>query len=206
MQQETISSFLDSLAARVPAPGGGATAALHVGQAAALVAMVARYTTGDRYAEHSALVERVCTSADALRGKALQFAEDDMAAFTSVIDAYKLPKGTDEENAARSAAIEGALVNAARVPVEVIDAAAAVVTLAEELGPVANRNVVSDVAAATEAGRAAATTARVNVEINLPGITDPAIRQSLIDSAAGVDALADRADAVTAQVRKQLNS
>ncbi|MFF2115514.1 formimidoyltetrahydrofolate cyclodeaminase [Rhodococcus sp. ACS1] len=206
MQQETISSFLDSLAARVPAPGGGATAALHVGQAAALVAMVARYTTGDRYAEHSALVERVCTSADALRGKALQFAEDDMAAFTSVIDAYKLPKGTDEENAARSAAIEGALVNAARVPVEVIDAAAAVVTLAEELGPVANRNVVSDVAAATEAARAAATTARVNVEINLPGITDPAIRQSLIDSAAGVDALADRADAVTAQVRKQLNS
>ncbi|MFE5708939.1 cyclodeaminase/cyclohydrolase family protein [Rhodococcus koreensis] len=206
MQQETISSFLDSLAARVPAPGGGATAALHVGQAAALVAMVARYTTGDRYAEHSALVERVCTSADALRGKALQFAEDDMAAFTSVIDAYKLPKGTDEENAARSAAIEGALVNAARVPVEVIDAAAAVVTLAEELGPVANRNVVSDVAAATEAARAAATTARVNVEINLPGITDPTIRQSLIDSAAGVDALADRADAVTAQVRKQLNS
>ncbi len=97
-------------------------------------------------------------------------------------------------------------MNAARVPVEVIDAAAAVVTLAEELGPVANRNVVSDVAAATEAARAAATTARVNVEINLPGITDPAIRQSLIDSAAGVDALADRADAVTAQVRKQLNS
>ena len=206
MQQETISSFLDSLAARVPAPGGGATAALHVGQAAALVAMVARYTTGDRYAEHSALVERVCASADALRGKALQFAEDDMAAFTSVIDAYKLPKGTDEENAARSAAIEGALVNAARVPAEVIDAAAAVVTLAEELGPVANRNVVSDVAAATEAARAVATTARVNVEINLPGITDPAIRQSLINSAAGVDALAERADAVTARVRKQLNS
>lgn len=206
MQQETISSFLDSLAARVPAPGGGATAALHVGQAAALVAMVARYTTGDRYAEHSALVERVCASADALRGKALQFAEDDMAAFTSVIDAYKLPKGTDEENAARSAAIECALVNAARVPAEVIDAAAAVVTLAEELGHVANRNVVSDVAAATEAARAAATTARVNVEINLPGITDPTVRQSLIDSAAGVDALADRADAVTAQVRKQLNS
>ncbi|MFC9557854.1 cyclodeaminase/cyclohydrolase family protein [Rhodococcus sp. NPDC056960] len=206
MRYDTISAFLESLAARVPAPGGGATAALHLGQAAALVAMVARYTTGDRFAEHSALVERVCTGADTLREKALELAEEDMAAFSSVIDTYKLPKSTDAEIAARSAAIEKALVSAAQVPADVIDAAGAVIAFAEELLPVGNRNVVSDVAAAAEAARAAATTARVNVEINLPGITDPAIRQSLIAVADSVDVLADRADAVTARVRKQLKS
>ncbi|MGW5153362.1 cyclodeaminase/cyclohydrolase family protein [Rhodococcus koreensis] len=206
MRHETISAFLESLADRVPAPGGGATAALHLSQAAALVAMVARYTTGDRYAEHSALVERVCTCSDTLRDKALVLAEEDMVAFSSVIDTYKLPKTTEMELAARSVAIENALVSAAQVPAEVISAAGAVIVLAEELLPVANRNVVSDVAAATEAARAAATTARVNVEINLPGITDPTIRQSLIDTIAYVDVLADRADAVTARVRKQLNA
>ncbi|MDV7354069.1 cyclodeaminase/cyclohydrolase family protein [Rhodococcus oxybenzonivorans] len=205
MRHDTISAFLASLADRVPAPGGGATAALHLGQSAALVAMVARYTTGDRYAEHSALIERVCTGADTVRERALELAEDDMAAFSFVIDTYTLPKSTDAEIAARSAAIENALVSAARVPAEVINAAWVVVALAEELVSVANRNVVSDVAAAAEAARAAATTARVNVEINLPGITDANIRQSLVDTAATVDALTDRADAVTARVRKQLN-
>ena len=57
LREESITGFLDALAAKVPAPGGGATAALHLGQAAALVAMVARYTTGPRYAEHEALVD-----------------------------------------------------------------------------------------------------------------------------------------------------
>jgi hypothetical protein len=54
--------FLDSLADRTPAPGGGATAALHLGQAAALVSMVARYSTGARYAEHAAVIDGICRS------------------------------------------------------------------------------------------------------------------------------------------------
>ncbi|MGH3176044.1 MAG: cyclodeaminase/cyclohydrolase family protein, partial [Streptosporangiaceae bacterium] len=49
MRDDTIAAFLDQLAARVPAPGGGATAALHAAQAAALLAMVARYSDGPRY-------------------------------------------------------------------------------------------------------------------------------------------------------------
>ncbi|TQC49769.1 formimidoyltetrahydrofolate cyclodeaminase [Rhodococcus sp. WS4] len=206
MRHDTIAGFLDSLSARIPAPGGGATAALHLGQAAALVAMVARYTTGKRYADHGLLVERVCAAADAHREKALQFAEDDMAAFTAVIDAYRLPQGTDDESAARTAVIASALAGAAAVPAEVVAAAGDVVALAETLLPVANRTVVSDIAAAAEAARAAATTARVNVEVNLPGITDPRTRQTLTECVAAVDTILDRADAVTTRVRKQLSS
>jgi len=69
---------------------------------------------------------------------------------------------------------------------------------------VGNPNVVSDVAAAAEAARAAATTARVNVEINLSGITDDAARAELLDSARAVDGLAERADKVTAAVLAEL--
>ena len=65
MRQTTITAFLDSLADRTPAPGGGATTALHLGQAAALMSMVARYSTGPRYSEHAAVIDGICSAADA---------------------------------------------------------------------------------------------------------------------------------------------
>jgi methenyltetrahydrofolate cyclohydrolase len=205
MRQHTITSFLDSLADRSPAPGGGATAALHLGQAAALIAMVARYSTGPRYAEHAAVIDRICSSADAIRQQALEFAEADMAAFTSVIEAYRLPK-TPDGTPARTQAIAAALTDAARVPAEVLRSAHQVVELADELLPVANPTVISDVAAAAEAARAAATTARVNIEVNLPGIPQSPSRTDLIDVLTTVEAVLAQADRITAQVRNRLTS
>jgi Tetrahydrofolate dehydrogenase/cyclohydrolase, NAD(P)-binding domain/Formiminotransferase-cyclodeaminase len=64
LRVDGVAAFLDASAAKVPAPGGGATAALHLGRAAALVAMVARYTVGARYSEHQAPVDDVCADAD----------------------------------------------------------------------------------------------------------------------------------------------
>jgi formiminotetrahydrofolate cyclodeaminase len=206
LHTDGLATFLDALAAKVPAPGGGATAALHLGQAAALVAMVARYTVGARYAEHQALVTDVCADADAVRGRALQLIDDDMAAFSGVISAYQMPKSTAPESETRSAAISSASVRAAEVPAEVADAAAMVIELAEKLLPVANPNVISDVAAAADAARAAASTARVNVEINLSSIADASTRASFTARMDGVDAIAARADAITARVRKQLTA
>src|SRR5690242_21931676 len=75
MRDDTIAAFLDQLAARVSAPGGGATAALHAAQAAALLAMVARYSDGPRY--DAGLMNRIVTEADALREDALALAEAD---------------------------------------------------------------------------------------------------------------------------------
>ncbi|MFF3564395.1 cyclodeaminase/cyclohydrolase family protein [Streptomyces sp. NPDC002574] len=204
MRDQTIGEFLEQLSARVPAPGGGASAALHAAQGAALVAMVARYTTGERYAEHGAAVERITAAADELREAALRLAAEDAAAFTAVTDAYRLPKGSDGEKAARSAAIAAALEGAARPPAEVVGVAARVVALAEELLPIGNRNVLSDVAAAAEAARAAAGTARVNIEINLGGIKDGTIRAGFSAAADSVAALVDRADRVTGAVRQEI--
>ncbi|HLU58176.1 MAG TPA: cyclodeaminase/cyclohydrolase family protein [Pseudonocardia sp.] len=202
MRNQTIGQYLTALAARVPAPGGGATAALHAAQAAALVAMVARYSDGPEHAEHAAAIGRIRDAADELCENALTLAEDDAAAFTAVTEAYRLPR-TDSR---RSAAIASALRAAARPPAFVIGIAARVLDLAEELLPIGNPNVISDVAAAAEAARAAATTARVNVEINLAGVGDAQARGELSAAAASVGGLCDRADKITAGVRAELTA
>lgn len=202
MRDQTLEEFLGQLAARVPAPGGGATAALHAAQAAALLAMVARYSDGARY--DAELMGRVITEADALREKALRTAEADAAAFGAVAGAYRLPRETAEEQAARSAAIAGAVAEAARPPAEVVRMALALTGLAEELLPAGNRNVITDVAAAAEAARAAAVTARVNIEVNLRGIKDQAIADGLAATAAVADEITERADRIVAAVREEI--
>jgi formiminotetrahydrofolate cyclodeaminase len=204
VRNHSIEDFLTALADRVPAPGGGASAALHAAQAAALVGMVARYSLGPRYAEHVEAIRRIRDAADELRENALKLAEDDAAAFTAVTEAYRLPKATAAEAAERSATIATAVLAAAHPPALVVGVAARVLDLAEELLPIGNRNVVSDVAAAAEAARAAATTARVNIEINLGGITDEQARSELLAVAGSVDGLCDRADKVTGAVRAGL--
>jgi methenyltetrahydrofolate cyclohydrolase len=218
VRDETVEAFLGQLAARVPAPGGGATAALHTAQAAALVAMVARYSNGARY--DADLMARIRTEADELRDEALTLAEADAEAFGAVSAAYQLPKETTELLQARSAAIAEALIGAARPPADVIRTARRLIELAQNLLPAGNRNVITDVAAAAEAARAAAVTARVNIEVNLRGIRDSAIRDSAIrdsairDSAiraeltataAITDEIIARADRIVAAVRDEIS-
>src|SRR5436190_3605601 len=91
ISDEKIGDFLDRLAARVPAPGGGAAAALHAAQGAALLGMVARYTTGRQYAQHEAAIGRIIAEVDELRVLALRLADADADAFTAVSTAYQLP-------------------------------------------------------------------------------------------------------------------
>jgi methenyltetrahydrofolate cyclohydrolase len=203
MRDQTIDAFLGQLAARVPAPGGGATAALHAAQAAALLAMVARYSDAARY--DAELMGRVVTEADQLREEALMLVEADATAFGAVADAYRLPKDTAEQRAARSAAIADAAAGAARPPVLVVRLARRLTDLAEQLLPAGNRNVITDVAAGAEAARAAAVTARVNIEVNLRSIKDPAISAEVSAVAASTDEITERADRIVAAVREEIS-
>jgi len=195
MRDEAIASFLTRLAARSAAPGGGATGALHAAQAAALLAMVARFSDGPRH--DAEVVGRVRAAADGLAGEALDLVEADSAAFEKVVDAYGLPKETAEEKAARSEAIAEALGGAARPPADLMAAAVRLAGLAEDLLAVANRNVISDIAAAV--------TAQVNIEANLGGIKDPALVAELTATAALADGVADRADRLITAVREEIS-
>lgn len=205
ISSETINDYLSRLASRQPTPGGGAAAALHAAQGAALVAMVARYTTGAKYEEHAALVNRITSAADHLIVEALRLADADEHAFQSVIDSYKLPSDTDDLKAARKAAIQDALIQAAHTPAQLIKVAGEVVDLAAEIFDVANPNVISDVAAAADAARAAATTARVNIDINVVAINDTDARSRLAEQTDGLeDKVVLAADSLVKRVRERI--
>ncbi|WP_327139921.1 cyclodeaminase/cyclohydrolase family protein [Nocardia sp. NBC_01327] len=166
----TLQGYLDELAAKVPAPGGGAVAALHAAQGAALVAMVARYTTRAKDAENRPVIDRIILAADIARDRALALADADAAAFTAVGFAYKMAKETEAQQAARTEAITAALLGAARVPAAVVAAADEVVSLATELLPIGNPNVVTDIGAAADAARSAAATSQLNIAINVASL------------------------------------
>lgn len=170
--ESTIGRYLDDLAAKIPAPGGGAVAALHAAQGAALVAMVARYTTRAKDADNRPAIDRIIAAADAARERALALADADATAFTAVGAAYKLPKDTDEQVAARKEAIASALLQAARVPAAVVAEADEVLSLAADLLPIGNPNVVTDIGAAADAARAAAASSQLNIAINVGSLGD----------------------------------
>lgn len=175
MRTDTLDDFLWHLAARVPAPGGGSTAALHLAQAAALIGMVARYSDSSRDAGHGGTVVDIRTRADALRTTGITLIQLDETA-----------------------------VEAGRVPAGVIRGAEQVVELAERLAPLGNPDVLTGIGAAADAVRAAASTARLNGEVILAGIDDPLARLDLGEALAGVDDLLRRADAVTEDVRERI--
>jgi formiminotetrahydrofolate cyclodeaminase len=205
VDRQPLGEFLDQLAARLPAPGAGATAAVEAALAASLVAMVGRFSTGDRFDSGDA-AEEIVRRADAERAACLDAAAADEVAFTAVTEAYKLPRDTPDEAEARRRAVSAAQAEAARPPSAVIRSAAALVGLAERLLPIANSNLLSDVAAATAAARAAATTARLAVEVNLPGVEDAEARVELTSLVASVEDLTRRADEIESAVRGRLTS
>jgi formiminotetrahydrofolate cyclodeaminase len=168
--------------------------------------MVARFSTGEEYAEHRETIERIITEADELRAIALRLGEADAEAFAGVAIAYRMPKATDAEREERSEVIAKALANATWPPAKLIGVAGMVIDLASALVTVGNRNVLSDVAGAAEAARAAAATARVNVEINLAGIADEQTSLEMIADADKTDDIIARAQQVTASVREQIRA
>jgi methenyltetrahydrofolate cyclohydrolase len=204
MADETITGFLEQLAARTAAPGGGGVAALQAAQGAALVAMVARYSDGPRSAGHAELVASVLDEADELRARCEALITADAEAFASVAVAYKLPRDTPDQASVRQAAIAAALIPATYPQAEIVAACGRLLGLAEALRPVANRSVIGDLAAAVAAIGAAATTGRINIEANVAGITEAAARARYLEVAAGVGDMLARADALTSGVRAEL--
>ena len=195
----TIGRYLDDLAAKIPAPGGGAVAALHAAQGAALVAMVARYTTRAKDADNRPAIDRIIAAADAARTRSLALADADAAAFTAVGTAYKRPKDTDEQIAVRKAAIGTALLHAARVPAAVVAEADEVLSLAADLLPIGNPNVVTDIGAAADAARAAAASSQLNIAINVASLGEQGAAE-FAPELRRVEQIFARADALHADV------
>lgn len=169
----SLCSYLDVLASRAATPGGGTAAAVTGAQGAALVSMVCNLTVGrKKYADVEEEMKAILERSEALRAQLTGLIDRDAAAFDQVSAAYALPKGTDEERAARSAAIQEALKVAEQVPMETVAACLEVLRLAIPVAEKGNRNAVSDAAVAGILAHAGLLAAADNVRINLHSIKD----------------------------------
>lgn len=170
---QKISEFLDVLASDAPAPGGGSVAALCGALGAALVSMVANLTMGkEKYKDSQAEMEAVCGQSEALRAEFVNLMDEDTEAFNGFMRVMKMPRDTDEQKAARKAAMTVASKLATEVPLRTLEKCAEMANLAVKVVRFGNRNAVSDGGSAALLAEAAGKAAAYNVRINLPGISD----------------------------------
>jgi formiminotetrahydrofolate cyclodeaminase len=169
----TIIAFLDALAARQSIPAGGGAAALTGSQAAALLSMVIRFTLDNKkYASVAEEMEVYLGQSEQLRQELLRLADRDVEAFNAVVACYAMPRATDEEKAARMAALQSTLQGATRAPLAIAEKCLAVLQLAAPVSAKGNSNVVSDAATAIYLIAAALHSSLLNVTINLRLIRD----------------------------------
>ena len=186
--------LLDAVAAPTAAPGGGSVAALAGSLAACLGQMVAQLSRQKK--SQAQYVEKLTTALAELRkaGDALARAiDEDAAAYEAVMAAFKLPKGTAEEQQRRGEAIQAATRGAAEVPMRVAEAAGELLERLGQLEPMVSPSMMSDLRVGRLMAGAAARGALENVAINLESITDAAYVQGMRGRTAAIERRLDGA-------------
>ena len=193
---QSLQTFLDQVASAEPAPGGGSVAALSGALGASLVAMVCRLTIGKKgYESVSDEFLSILPRAEKLQGELRDLMQTDTHAYARVMDAYKLPKTTDAEKAARTRAIQDGLKHASDIPLRVAELCAAVLELARPIAAKGNKNAASDGAVGALMAEAGLRGAAFNVSINLGSISDVAFVQEHRERVAKLVVDAERAKA-----------
>ena len=165
--------FVDLLASDAPAPGGGSAAALEGALGAALTAMVCSLTVGKKkYAEYKELVEATQAKANDLKARFVDVMDRDTEAFNVVSAAFGMPKATDEEKAARSAAIQEGLKGCTKTPFEMMELAVEALELTASVLGKSNDSAASDLGVSALSLRAAIQGAWLNVLINIGSLKD----------------------------------
>ncbi|MDF2615815.1 MAG: Formimidoyltetrahydrofolate cyclodeaminase [Sedimentibacter sp.] len=173
MKNKSIHEFAEVVASNSPVPGGGSIAALCGALSAALAEMVANLTTGKKkYIEVESEMNEIKNKAMALRIKLLDDIERDSYAYNKVMEAYKMPKDSDEQRQLRNKAIEESAKIAAEVPLDVAETSFKILPLAEAVVARGNSNAVTDGLVAAMLARTAVLSALLNVRINLDTISD----------------------------------
>ena len=179
LPEMSIVAFSDLLASDSPAPGGGSTAALAGALGISLAAMVAGLTVGKKkYAEHEELARSVMQKAGALQKELLDLMDKDTEAFNGVTAVFAMPKETDEQKAARSAAMQTALQACTVTPFAMMECALQALELAHSLVGKSNDSAASDLGVGALGLKMAMQGAWLNVLINISGIKDAAFADS----------------------------
>lgn len=197
LTEKTVDSFLSELSSSSPAPGGGSVAALSAALGCALMSMVCRLTIGKKkYVEVQAEMESILQEAEDLRLRAGRLIDADTEAFQRVMDAFALPKESEEERSARLTAIESATQKATLVPLQVMRLVQEASRLTGTVAEKGNRNSLSDAGVAALTLLSACRGAQFNVEINLSGLQDRPFIQTITQESIQI----------ASQVEERLNS
>ena len=192
----TCTGFAEETASESPAPGGGSISAYMGALAAALGTMVANLSShkagwDDRWEFFSDWAE----NGMAVMNELLYLVDEDTAAFNKIMDVFGMPKGTDEEKAARAEAMEAATLYATQVPLRTMKAAYKAFDVVRAMAEEGNPNSVSDAGVGALAARSAVMGACLNVKINAAGLKDRAMADALVKEAEEIQALAQKAEA-----------
>ncbi len=165
-----VHDYLDLVASDAPAPGGGSASALCGSQGVGLIAMVAKLTASkEKFAEYHEVCKAVYEEADQICEKLAAQVDIDTEAYGRIADSFKLPKGTDEEKAARRQAINEANQYASEVPLETMRLGVAGLRCADKLIGNYNTNCASDVGCGAQEMLTCVRGAWYNVLINTEG-------------------------------------
>ena len=179
LAEMNVTQFADVLASDAPAPGGGSTAALAGALGAALTAMVCELTVGKKqFAEIREDLLAVQAKSAELQKRFLDVMDRDTDAFLVVSNAFAMPKSTDEEKAARSAAIQKGLEGCTATPFEMMELAAETIELTESLLGRFNTASASDLGVAALSLRTAVQGAWLNVLINIGSLKNKELAES----------------------------
>lgn len=204
LTEKRLTTFISATASGEPVPGGGSISALCGALSAALGEMVARLTLGKKkYADVQPQMEHIIEHIAPVSKHLTEAVELDSDAYDQVMQAYKLPKDTDEQKDARNIAIQRALKHAASVPLTVAEATASILPMLEELAEKGNSNAITDAYVATLCARTAILGACANTRINLLSIHDEAFVREMMKKVLLLEREAGEAEArVTTIVNK----
>lgn len=167
-KSSNISEYLSDAAAGQPTPGGGSVSALVGALAASMSEMAGNFTVGkEKYADVEAEVNRLLSDLKRRRQKLLTLVDADVEAYGEVDKAYGMPKETEEQKADRATALQVALGEAMKVPLNVMRQCTEVGKISVRLAEIANPNLITDVGVSAILAEAACAAARLNVEVNL---------------------------------------
>lgn len=173
LTDRSLNKFLDELASHSPAPGGGSVAALAGALGSALTSMVCNLTIGKKkYIDVEREMSNILDRSEDLRDKFTVLIDKDTEAFNKVMEAYGLPKDSEDQKALRAIAIQQATKEATLVPLEVMKHVIDALALTKIVAQKGNRNSVSDAGVSALMLKASLEAAAMNVEINLKGIED----------------------------------
>lgn len=202
----SVKGFARETASESAAPGGGSVSAYMGALAAALGTMVANLSAhkrgwDDRWKEFSDWAE----SGQDVMERLLRLVDEDTEAFAKIMDVFSMPKGTEEEKAARAEAMEKATLYASRVPLKTMQTAMEAMPVALAMARIGNPASASDAGVGAIAALAAVRGAHLNVRINAAGLKDRALAAELTDEAARIEAEAVAAETeVLAEVNKNI--